>query len=235
MTTVQAASTQIPGLLAIVNRVLNECALPSWSSLAAMDYKGTLVLDAVNDAVVEIHRKKRWSWTRSTYFYPLVAGQTDYPLPADFESMAYPPIWNGTQLREYTPDDWYAQYPFWSSIASSGGPMACTTDAQFFRIYPAANASAIAAAPHIRIIYQRTAGGRLTNANDNAAFNIPFEFLEAIVAFGKWKLKTFLEYPDADKEYARYQEVIRDMASSDRQTATMYTMRPNVYGNNSEW
>lgn len=235
MTTVQTQVTQMPGLLSVVNRILNECSLPSWSSLAAMDYRGTLVLDAVNDAVVEIHRTKRWAFSRNTYFYNLVVGQMDYPLPADFVSMAYPPMWNGIQIRELTPDDWYAQLPFWTTIQSTGGPIYCTADANFFRIYPAPTSSAITSAPQIRIVYQRNAGGRLTTANDNAAINLPYEFLEAVVAFGKWKLKTFLEYPDADKDYQRYKEVVQFMISTDRQTATQYTMRPNVYGNNSEW
>jgi YD repeat-containing protein len=200
-----------------------------------MTFRGNLVLEAVNDAVVEIYRSHRWAFARTTAYYNIVAGQSDYPLPADFVSMAYPPSWNGYQLRELTPDDWYAQLPFFNLQNMTGGPIYCTADANFFRVYPTPTALAVTTAPQIRYTYERNAGGRLTSSNDNASINLPYEFLEAVVAFGKWKLKTLLEYPDADKEYTRFKQVIGFMEATDRQTATQYSMRPNVYGNNTEW
>lgn len=235
MTTVQTQTTYIPGLLSVVNRILNECNIESWNTLVNMNWQGNLVLEAINDAVVEIHRTKRWAFQRSTYYFNLVAGQTDYPLPPDYISGTYPPSWNGVQLMELTPDDWYAQVPFFNLVNAAGGPMMCTADANFFRIYPAPNAQGIQTAPQVRLVYQRGPGGRLTTANDNANINLPYEFLEAVVAFGKWKLKTALEYPDAGNEFNRYKQCVQFMIDTDRQTATQYSMRPNRYPNTTEW
>ena len=79
MTTVQTQTTQMPGILSIVNRILNECNVESWPSLASMNWQGNLVLEAVNDAVIEIHRTKP-----EVVFAALQPGTVDSPLSAQF-------------------------------------------------------------------------------------------------------------------------------------------------------
>ena len=45
--------------------------------------------------------------------------------------------------------------------------------------------------------------------DQNIAINIPPEFIEAVVAFAKWKMKLFLEYPDWQAEQMRYEQALR--------------------------
>jgi len=76
------------------------------------------------------------------------------------------------------------------------------------RVYAPPSSSQVTAYPTLFIRYKRGHPGRLGVEDGGDSFDVPLELLECLVAFGKWKLKQSLAYPDADQEYMRYKQVL---------------------------
>ena len=214
MTTVNYTPAQMPTLLEVVNRVLNECGIQSQPNLTSSQFLGTVTaMNAVNDAVNDIKMRNRWEWIKTTAVLTLVPGISSYTMPSDFVSMAHPMMmWDGTNLnqtlQELTPDEFWQMYPP-TNISTPGTPSVYMVDSNVTTLWPSPSASFIATYPQLRYIYFKAAARPLTVADQALTLDIPAEFLEAVVAFGKWKMKLFLEYPDWQAEQARYEQAIR--------------------------
>lgn len=215
MTTVQLNSPSFPSTINLVNRILNECGIESNTTLSAQNFRSNTALQAVNDAVADIHYRNRWTFQKRLTFFNMVVGVNQYVLPADFMRLAIPPILNGNRLKEYTPEEWAAFIPEGSNQIANGMPQAFCVDMNIFRLWPIPDSQTISLYPQLSYIYFMGPGARLGTSDDNATVNLPIDFLEAVVAFGKWKVKMLLEYPDAGAEQQRYESCLRTLMNRD--------------------
>jgi hypothetical protein len=239
MTTVIYTPAQTPILRDVVNRILNECGIQSQADLTTSNFLGTVTaINAVSDAVNDIKLRDRWEWLKYTAVVTPVAGQTSYPLPADFVRMAHPMTpWNGTMmgrsLQEQTADEYWQMIPSIQS-ATPGTPYMYMADSQTLTIYPAPDANFISQWPQLQFVYFKGPQRPLGAADQLLAVDIPPEFLECLVAFGKWKMKLFLEYPDWQAEQARYEQSLR--VQMNRNNASRRAPRLRMtYPSNSVW
>lgn len=205
MTTVTPTPSLMPSILTMVKRVKRECGLPEPITLVATTDKTAIVaLDALSDAAVDIYSRKRWEWQESLYSVSLVAGTTQYALPADFQRLAQPPEAGGYPVAGLTEEEWMQYVPLVST--TSGSPQYYTVHGYIFEIWPAPTADYIALYPQLPFTYYRQPPARLDGSDDVANINIPVEFVECLIAYGRWRVKSFLEYPDADKDKGIYEE-----------------------------
>jgi hypothetical protein len=107
-------------------------------------------------------------------------------------------------------------------------------DSQTLTIYPAPDANFISQWPQLQFVYFKGPQRPLGAADQLLAVDIPPEFLECLVAFGKWKMKLFLEYPDWQAEQARYEQSLR--VQMNRNNASRRAPRLRMtYPSNSVW
>jgi len=126
MTNVLQVPSQMPSILAMVQRVKRECGLPVPTTLVGTtDQTALVVLEALNDATVDIYMRARWEWKQCLYGLPLVAGTTQYALPADFERMCIDPKSAGYPISGLSQEEWQQQIPAVS--ITSGQPQYFTT------------------------------------------------------------------------------------------------------------
>lgn len=210
MPNVQVSYPAMPKLLDVVNRILREVGAYPVPSLNPGSTQSQVALDAVNDGIWQIYNRNRWSWTNTTIYIPLVANQTDYSVPADFDRLSQSPIYNGYVLSEYTPDEWTQRVSGLADMASTqpGAPICFKLTANVMTVFPAPVASVIAVVPSIQFSYYKNPGTRLDNTDDAVGPNLPIEFVDCLVTFGKWRLKAFMEYPDAQLEAQRFEQLL---------------------------
>lgn len=242
MTTVQATYPGMPKLLDVANRVLRECGAYTVNSLNPGNIQSQVVLDALGDGLWQIYNRKRWQWTNTTISISLVANQADYPLPADFDRVSVLPTYNGLTLREFTQDEWNtAILPVSSQGQSDAGSPSCfKVSPAVLTLWPTPTSAAIAVVPSLQFSYYKTPGLRFDNTDDAIPPNLPVEFLDCLVTFGKWRLKTFLEYPDAMTEAQRFEQLLQVQMNRDDRGRKPNQMRslygPSMIGQgNSGW
>ena len=239
MTTVGFTPNQSPSLLDTVNRILNECGIQSQPNLASSQFLGTITaLNAVNDAVNDIKMRMRWEWLKSTSVVNLVAGTSSYPMPSDFVRMAHPfMLWDGTNLnntlQELTPDEFWQMYPP-TNLSTPGTPQVFMVDSNVLTIWPSPSTTFISTYPMLRYIYFKGAARPLGTADQASAIDVPPEFLECVVAFGKWKMKLFLEYPDWQAEQQRYEQSLRVQMNANNAGRRTPRLR-QTYPSNTVW
>jgi hypothetical protein len=153
----------------------------------------------------EICNRARWEWQKCRTGIQLVAGQTEYPLPADFQRMSDDPLAAGIPLKPYTPEDYYVAIA--GFMNSSGSPSMYTVSSNKISIWPVPESDYVTYSPILPYTYFRNPGPRISADDD--VFNIPGDFYETLVSFGKWKVKAFLEYPDAEYEHQRYETCLQ--------------------------
>jgi len=205
MTNVSQVPSLMPSILSLVQRVKRECGLPEPSTLIGTTDKTAIVaLDALNDCAVDIYSRKRWEWQESLYGVPLVAGTVQYALPTDFQRMAQPPMSAGYPVQWLTEEEWYQFVPGVST--TSGSPQYATAHGLIFEIWPTPTQDYIDQYPILPFTYYRQPPARLDGSDDSDNINLPVEFVECLIAFGRWKVKAFLEYPDAQREEGVYEK-----------------------------
>jgi hypothetical protein len=214
MTTVSYTPNQTATLKDTVNRILNECGIPAQANLVTSQYLGTVTaINAVNDAINDIKFRNRWEWLKATVVLDLQVGNLSYTPPDDFVRMAHPfTPWNGVtlgrSLQELTPDEYWQMIPS-SGTMTPGTPYCYMVDSNVINLWPTPNADFIALWPQLLYTYFKGPARPLGAADQALAIDVPPEFTEAVVAFGKWKIKLMLEFPDWQAEQARYEQVIR--------------------------
>ena len=224
MTNVLQVPSQMPSILAMVQRVKRECGLPVPTTLVGTtDQTALVVLEALNDATVDIYMRARWEWKQCLYGLPLVAGTTQYALPADFERMCIDPKSAGYPISGLSQEEWQQQIPAVS--ITSGQPQYFTTHGYIFEIWPSPNAEFITNYPILPFTYYRLPPGRLDGSDDGANINIPAEFASALNCYGKWKTKEFLEYPDSQLDHQRYEQELGVQLNADKSMRRAPRMR----------
>ena len=239
MTTVSYTPNQTTTLLEVVNRVLNECGIESQADLPTSNFLGTVTaINAVNDAINDIKFRNRWEWLKRTAVIDLVAGINSYALPADFTRMCYPftpytGVQFSMQLRELTPDEWNQIVPT-LVINQPGTPQYYMVDSNVVTFGPAPNSEYISTYPQVQYTYFQGPAAPLGASDQSSALDIPPEFIEAVVAFAKYKMKIFLEFPDWQMEQARYEQALHVQMNRNNAGRRAPRMRM-TYNSNTVW
>ena len=239
MTTVQFTPNQTPPLKDVVNRILNECGLQSQADLTTSQFLGTVTaINATNDAVNDIKFRCRWEWLKRTAVVNLAAGVNSYAMPADFVRMGHPFVpWNGSvkgmPMQEKTPDEFYQLIPGLPA-GSAGTPQFYMVDSNVVTVYPTPDANFVATWPNLQYVYFQGPQRPLGAADQALAVDIPPEFIEALVAFGKWKMKLFLEYPDWQAEQQRYETCLHVQMNRNNAGRRAPRLR-TTYNNTTVW
>jgi hypothetical protein len=239
MTTVSYTPNQSPTLLDMVNRILNECGIASQADLATSNFLGTITaVNAVNDAINDIKYRNRWEWLKETVVLDLVPGTLSYPVPANFGRMAHPMTpWDGTtvarSLQEQTPDEYWQMIP---SIQTSnpGTPYLYMVDGNTINLWPAPDTNFVNQWPQMMFTYFKAPERPLGVSDQLLVIDVPPSFVEVIAAFGKWKMKLFLEYPDWQAEQARYEQALRVQMNAGNAGRRAPRLRM-TYPSNSVW
>lgn len=239
MTTVSYSPNQTPILKDLVNRILNECGIESQNDLPTSNFLGTVTaMNAVNDAVNDIKCRNRWEWLKASAVIDLQDGIGSYALPANFSRMCYPFVpFTGSsysmQLRELTPDEWNQIVPT-LVINQPGTPQYYSVDSNVVTLGPAPNSEYISTYPQLTYSYYKGPSAPLGASDQLLAVDVPAEFVEAIVAFGKWKMKLFLEYPDWQAEMGRYEQCLHIQMNKNNAGRRTPRMRL-TYNSNTVW
>ena len=209
MSVVQSGTLTVPVALDMVNRVQRECGVEQISSMASSNDRSEVVREALNDGIIDLYSRARWEWLVNAYYINLVAGQSSYQLPQNFSTLAAPAQVTNSPMTEYTPLDWPYYIPTMQNTGT-GGPHSYYVQNGVINIFPTPDANVIATYPIMKIAYVKNPGVRIpaSAAGDAMTWDIPPEFVEPLIAFGKWKLKSYLEYPDFQTDQARYSELI---------------------------
>ena len=239
MTTVSYSPNQTPILRDVVNRVLNECGIQSQPDLTTSQLLATVTaINAVNDGINDIKFRNRWEWLKRTAVINLVVGTLSYAMPADFVRMAHPMtpyngIGIGRALQEMTPDEYWQMVPS-VGLTTPGTPYLYMVDSSVLNLWPAPDTNFISLWPQMQFVYFKGPARPLGAEDQLLAVDIPPEFIECLVAFGKWKMKLLLEYPDWQAEQARYEQALKvqiNRGNAGRKASRLRTTFPS----NSVW
>lgn len=210
-------------VMTVVNRVFRETGLPEVSHL--MGKQAQIVLEALNDGCTDIWQRHRWPFQRYTAALPLVADQQEYTLPADFDRMASPFRVGYLTLEEKTPEEWWnGQY---GDITSTGQPYLYTIESLVAKFYPIPHAAFVDVYPFLRYQYFKTQPERRTTASATSSWDLPLDFENAMVSFGKARLKQFLEYPDWETEQRAYEMALKVLRDKYREVRVAPRLRTN--------
>ncbi len=229
MPTVSSTGTlQFPTLFELTKRIRREVTRETLATLND-DPVNNVIVDSINDGVEDIYYKNRWNWKKLVFGIHLVAGQRDYALPPDFYQIATEPTYNGLLMTEVEPEQWN-RYTYDPSVIPQGGPLLYMVDRALFRVHPAPSSSAITVAPTIPLTYYRRPPARLTITSDSGhSPDLPPEFIEAIISFGKWKLKIHLQFDDFELDQRRYMETVQKQIENDYLSVHPVRVRPRKW------
>ena len=210
MSVVQSGSLAVPTALDIINRVQRECGVEQIVTMASPNDRSEVAREAINDAVIDIYNRARWEWLVNVYNIRLVPSQDSYQLPQNFDRLARPVQVTNVPMKEHTALDW----PYYIPTIDTGGegrPHSYMIQNQILSIYPPPNQAAIDQYQFMVFAYYKHPGVRIAAnaASDKQTWDVPAQFIEPLVVFGKAKLKTYLEYPDAQAELMRYEQLIQ--------------------------
>lgn len=210
MSVVQSGALGVPVALDMVNRVQRECGVEQITSFASGNDRSEVVREALNDCIIDLYNRGRWEWLEQVYVIPLVAGQDEYQLPQNFDRLAMPVRLTNTPMKEYTALDWPYYIPT-IDPGGQGGPHSYMVHNQILTVFPAPDSGTVTAYPTMVMAYYKHPGVRIpaSAAGDAMTWDIPPEFVEPMVIFGKWKLKLYLEYPDSQADMMRYEQLIQ--------------------------
>lgn len=208
MTTTQYGFPGVPTLLDMTNRVLRECGSYTVSTLNPGSVHSQVALDALSDGLWHIYARNRWMWAKKTQWINFASNQTDYMLNGDFDRLAIDPQLNGYVLNEYTPDEWSKRVQT-VTPTQTGGPVAYKIETNTISFFPTPIDATVAAFPQIAVTYYANPGSRFDITDGGISPPIPVDFVECLVSYAKWKLKLFLEYPDAEADHARFEQLLQ--------------------------
>lgn len=223
-------ATALPSMKDLANRVLRECGRPVKSTyVATTDPLAIMAYDAVQDGYADIWFRNRWEWQRYESSIAMVAGVDEYPLPQNFQRMAVSP-WLGPlkhsgQLIEQTPEVFYNMISVLDPT-QQGQPQQFTVDHTTLKLWPTPSQTAVDAQPTLTYQYFMELPARKTLAQEAQPMNyMPSTFEEILVAYGKSKIKRYLEFPDWDAEEKIYEQKLVTMIARNRRVRTAPTMR----------
>ncbi len=233
MTNVTPTPAIMPSILSMVKRVKRECGQPEPTTLVGTtDKQALIVLDALNDATNDIFTRKRWEWNESLYGLNLVAGSSQYNLPADFMRMAKDPKVGGLTVKVLDETDFHILID--NSAISYGSPVYYSAHGYIFELWPTPNQEFVDQYPILQFTYYRMPPKRLDGSDDSANINLPPQFEPALIRYGRMALKNYLEYPDAGDERDWYEWHLGVQMRADRSIRPMPTVKlPRV--NRKSW
>lgn len=225
----------LPSCLTMVQRVQEESGDIPVTTLNPGTRRSKIALEGLNDACSDIWQRERWPWQRYDYNLALVAGQNEYTLPATFGRLAEPPRQpsNSLYMIEMTPEEWST----WMSApnsTTSGSPNKFKIENT--KIVFATNPSSdyVTSNPVLLITYFKKIPARRTVADGASSWDCPDDFYDAMIRYGKSKLKQFLEFPDYQSDMQAYEQALRIQQNRVRQGRAPATVRP-MYPTISEW
>lgn len=215
-------SYALPSMKDLANRVLRESGRPVKSTfVATTDPQAIIAYDGVLDAYADIWFRNRWEWQRYETSIAMVSGTDEYPLPPSFQRMATRP-WMGPlktagQLNELTPEMFYALIAPMDPT-QRGDPQNYTIDHTTLKLWPIPSDSTIASHPILTFQYWLELPARKTLAQEAQPLNyMPSTFEEVLVAYGKSKLKQYLEFPDWENDRKDYERKLLQQIQRNRQ------------------
>ena len=214
-----------PSVLETVNRVLEECGVAPVTVLTSRPAQ--IALQGLNDGCNDIWSRQRWTFARGLSVVSLVASQKDYALPARFDRMASNFRTNlatgYTDLIELSPEEWWQNHMGTSS--SDGTPRAYTIKQLTVMFYPTPSAEFIAQCPTLEFEYFQSTPPRMASTNGSSAWDVPLDFYDAMVKYGKSKLKQYLEYPDGPMNMQEYEMSLQILKGKYREVRSFPTLR----------
>lgn len=203
--------------LVLVNRVMRETGLPDVTTFT--DTNSIIALEALNDCVADIWQRQRWTFQRYTSTIQLVDSQQDYTLPEGFDRMASPFRTSGTlglsNLQELTPEVWWELGL--GDSTNIGQPLYYTIDVGVARFSPIPNSDFVAICPSFQYQYFKGVQTRRTTSDTASSWDLPLDFEDAMVNFGKARLKKFLEYPDWGQDMESYERNLKTLRDKYRE------------------
>jgi hypothetical protein len=203
--------------LTLVNRVMRETGLPEVAAFSSVNSK--VALESLNDAVTDVWQRNRWTFQRLTVSLPVVANQQDYTLNADFDRMAAPFRVGSTLglafLTELTPEQWWASNLGASAVG--GSPTHFTIDLGVARFSPIPDSNFVTINPNFQYQYFKANPIRRTTTDTASSWDLPLDFENAMVNYGKARLKKFLEYPDWQSDMQDYETALQTLKNKWRE------------------
>jgi hypothetical protein len=210
-------------VLTLINRVFRESGLPEVSVITGK--QAIIVLEAMNDAFGDIWQRHRWTFQRYTASLVPVDAQQEYTLPADFDRMASPFRYGTSTLDEKTPEEWWTGN--YGDITNAGAPYLYTIEGLTAKFYPIPNAAFITSYPLMKYQYFKALPARRTTSDAASSWDLPLDFEDAMVHFGKARFKQFLEYPDWTTEQQAYEQALKTLRDKYREVRVAPRLRSN--------
>lgn len=209
-------------VLTLVNRVLRESGVPEVSSITSK--LSNVALEALNDGFADIWQRQRWSFQRYTANLPLVASQQEYTLPGDFDRMASVFRAGFNSLTELTPEHWWSHN--YGDMTDEGQPLVYTVEGLMVKFYPIPNQNFIDTFPTLKYQYFKAMPARRTQSDASSSWDLPLDFEDAHVKYGKSKVKQFLEYPDWAADMQGYEQSLRTVRDKYREVRVQPRVNP---------
>ena len=132
-----------------------------------------------------------------------------------------------------SPDEWNQIVPT-LVIDQPGTPQYYMVDSDVLTLGPAPDSNYVSTYPQLIYSYFKGPQRPLGAEDQTLAIDVPPEFVEAVVAFAKWKMKLFLEYPDWQAEQARYEQALHVQMNRNNAGRRVARMRM-TYNSNTVW
>ena len=226
----------LPSCLTMVQRVQEEAGDIPVTSLNPGTRRSKIALEALNDACSDIWQRERWPWRRYDYNLVLQDGVSEYTLPDNFATLAEPPRLpasaNSLYMIEMTPEEWVV----WMAAPpqTAGQPNKFKIENTKIVLSPTPNSDYVTAYPSIVMSYFKKIPTRRTISSSASSWDCPDDFYDAMIRFGKARLKQYLEYPDWQSDLQAYEQSIRIQQNRVRQGRSPATIRP-LYPSITEW
>lgn len=225
----QTTPPQSPSLLEIIKRVHRECRLATITALDETVGKTQLCIDAVNDAQRDIWNRNDWDWKKREGSITVVADQSSYVLPGDYDrSDGWPTFGGVNRIQELT------ETQFWDRVGSptnagwtSGRPEICYVQGSSIRFYLPPSSDFQASFPTIQLRYFVTPPRVMAAADQGDSLDVPIEMVEAVVCFTKARMLRFLERQqfEVEREEARFNSILQRELMRTRKTADNLFLR----------
>lgn len=190
MPVLQPLGQGMPNLLALVNLALAECNQPKIASIKNAKPIVDGMVDAINDAIVDIYTRAKWNFLHAQAPIDMQSGVQDYPVPADFGYVTNDIIIGDKKITFYP----YEQFAIWSGVQ---GDLTTFTLVQpdTLRFCPVPSDDFVAQWPQIMLNYTRRP---VLVSNDEDVPNLPKEFKEALRLAATMRWKKTKEYSPVD-------------------------------------
>jgi len=190
MPILQSYVPQMPPLLALVNTALADMKQPAVTTVVGAKPLVTVMVSAINDAIIDIYTRAKWKFRIASQAVNMVAGQSDYLVPADFGSVEQD-IQTSDRTIPFCPPQ-----TFLETTTSTGQPSLFTLiDGDHLRFAPTPNADFVAKWPQLMLTYMRRP---VLVVRDDDVPNLPMEFQDCLKTKARLRWKTAQEYSATD-------------------------------------